>query len=98
MSKFSRLAVIAAVTAAIASPALAQSFDPEIGTGNITPFSFQSSVGGAVVAHRVAPKRHVAQQKQNGLEAFALVPRDSNDPALTGGGSIGYNEMVKQAW
>jgi hypothetical protein len=98
MSKFSRFAVIAAVAAAIASPALAQSFDPEVGTGNIAPFSFQPSAGAAVVAHRAIAKRNVAQQKQNGLDAFAFVPRGSNDPALTGGGSIGYNEMVKQAW
>jgi hypothetical protein len=98
MSKFSRIAVIAAVAAAITSPALAQSFDPEVGTGNIVPFTFQPNAGAPVVAHRAIAKRNVAQHQQNGLDAFAFVPRSSNDPALTGGGSIGYNEMVKQAW
>jgi hypothetical protein len=36
--------------------------------------------------------------RPNGLEADTLRPRvaapDSNNPALTGGGSVGYNEML----
>ena len=37
----------------------------------------------------------------NGLHAFAMVPRgaaggNANDPALTGGGSAGYNEMLRR--
>jgi hypothetical protein len=37
----------------------------------------------------------------NGLHAFAMVPRgaaggNANDPALTGGGSAGYNEMLQR--
>jgi hypothetical protein len=98
MSKISHLAFIAAVATATASSALAQSFDPDAGTGNVAPLRFQQSAAAPVVAHRTVAKRNVAQQKQNGLDAFALVPRSANDPALTGGGSIGYNEMVKQAW
>jgi hypothetical protein len=37
----------------------------------------------------------------NGLHAFAMAPRsggaafNSNDPAATGGGSLGYNEMLR---
>jgi hypothetical protein len=39
--------------------------------------------------------------RQNGLHAFAMVPRsaadgNSNDPALTGGGGTGYNEMLQR--
>jgi hypothetical protein len=35
----------------------------------------------------------------NGLHAFAMVPggradRESNDPTLTGGGSLGYNQNL----
>ena len=39
--------------------------------------------------------------RQNGLRAFARVPgtssnSGSNDPAFTGGGSAGYNQMLQQ--
>ena len=39
--------------------------------------------------------------RQNGLRAFASVPgaapnSGSNDPAFTGGGSAGYNQMLQQ--
>jgi hypothetical protein len=38
----------------------------------------------------------------NGLGAYAMVPHgrtDSiDDPALTGGGSTGYNDLVRQEW
>ena len=41
MTTISRLALIAAIAGAgIASPALAQSFDPEAGSGNVAPFSY----------------------------------------------------------
>ena len=43
--------------------------------------------------------------RRNGLHAYAMEPHsaprarmpvDSDDPALTGGGSIGYNELLRQ--
>ncbi len=42
--------------------------------------------------------QHKRAARQNGLHAFAMVPRapaasNSDDPSLTGGGSTGYNEM-----
>jgi hypothetical protein len=47
-----------------------------------------------------APSRvqHKSAARQNGLHAFAMVPRGSagstlDDPSLTGGGSAGYNVM-----
>ena len=47
-----------------------------------------------------APSRvqHQSAARQNGLHAFAMVPRapassSLDDPSLTGGGSTGYNEM-----
>jgi hypothetical protein len=37
-----KLTILTAVTAlTLASPAFAQSFDPEIGTGNVQPFGYQ---------------------------------------------------------
>jgi hypothetical protein len=102
MIKFSTFAVIATVAAAgIASPALAQSFDPEAGSGNVVPFSYAPTPAqNDRVAVRQTSHAKVAG-RQNGLHAFARIPGgaaggDSNDPALTGGGSAGYNQMLQQ--
>jgi hypothetical protein len=100
MTRFSTLALIAAVMAAAsASPAFAQSFDPEAGTGNVVQFSYAPI---APQNDRIAVRqgRHSRMTaRQNGLNAFAMVPggrsgRDANDPALTGGGSLGYNQNL----
>jgi hypothetical protein len=101
MTKFSTLAVIATVVAAASAlPASAQSFDPEAGSGNVTPFSYApiSTQHDAVVRQQ---SRGKIAARLNGLHAFAMVPRDAaggnaNDPALTGGGSAGYNEMLQR--
>jgi hypothetical protein len=94
MTNNSKLALIATVVAlGIASPAFAQSFDPDAGTGNVI------SIGRPAVAW---PTKRTAAHLQ-GLYAFAMVPHsqaavDSNDPTLTGGGSVGYNEGVEQGY
>jgi hypothetical protein len=100
MTRISKLALIAAVTAAIATPAFAQSFDPEAGTGNVLSFSTPSAVQTGKVAARHTSQAKVAAQR-SGQRAFAMVPGaasgiDSNNPALTGGGSTGYNQMLLQ--
>jgi hypothetical protein len=101
MTRISRLALIAAVTAVIATPAFAQSFDPEAGTGNVLPFSFTPDAPqSGKAAIRQASHGKMAN-RQSGLHAFAMVPGTSsvsnpNDPALTGGGSLGYNQMLLQ--
>jgi hypothetical protein len=102
MTKFSTLAVIAAVAAAAgALPASAQSFDPEAGSGNVLSFSYAPTPArNDQVAVRQTSHAKVAG-RQNGLRAFARVPGgsaggDANDPALTGGGSAGYNEMLQR--
>jgi hypothetical protein len=79
-----------AVLTVIAAPAFAQSFDPEVGSGNV--LSFRSGPT-ATQNHRFAVRR-------NGLDAQAMVPRarsapNPNSPASTGGGSLGYNEMLR---
>ena len=100
MTRISKLVLIAAVTAAIATPAFAQSFDPEAGTGNVLPFSTPSVVqNGKVAAHQTSQGKIAA--RRSGLHAFAMVPSaaagsNSNNPALTGGGSTGYNQMLLQ--
>jgi hypothetical protein len=66
---------------------------------------------GAVAAVIFAAVRHAGARaaRRNGLDAYAMerrpqsnsaprarMPVDSDDPALTGGGSIGYNELLQQ--
>jgi hypothetical protein len=99
ISKFALIAAIAAV--GIASPALAQSFDPEAGSGNVLGFGYAPTPAQSD-EFAVRPSRHArAAVRQNGLDAFASVPGTwsnsrSNDPAFTGGGSAGYNQMLQQ--
>lgn len=86
-SKIALIAAIAVVGAA--SPAFAQSFCTCYGTGNVLPFSYGP----------VAPPHGKIAVRQNGLDAFAMDPRapsssNSNDPAITGGGSLGYNQNL----
>jgi hypothetical protein len=39
---------------------------------------------------------YVTQSNQgSGVRAFASVPRSVDDPAVTGGGSIGYNQSLR---
>jgi hypothetical protein len=102
MTKFSTLAVIAAVAAvASALPASAQSFDPEAGSGSVLSFSYGpiAAQNDTAAVHQANPGKVAA--RRNGLHAFAMVPRgaadgNSNDPSLTGGGSAGYNEMLQR--
>jgi len=97
------LFTFAAVLRLAATPALAQSFDAGDGT-NVLPFSSQP------VATDIA-SRHAAVHaaRRNGMDSYAMEPRpqsnsaprarmpvDSDDPAFTGGGSIGYNELLQQ--
>ena len=89
ISKWKVAAIIITSVAKMAfvSPALAQSFDPELGTGNVLMLSNQ-----ATVSHEQAAVR------RSGIDAFAMVPRAgvaSEDPANTGGGSIGYTENLR---
>src|ERR1700739_442848 len=104
MIGFSKLVFAAAVAAAaVATPALAQSFDPDAGTGNVLSFSFApAAVAHDHVAVRAGGHRGVVARR-NGVSAFAMVApfgmranAASTDPALTGGGSIGYNQMLLQ--
>ena len=91
INKWKVAAIIITTVAKMAfvSPALAQSFDPEIGTGNVLTLNNQASV-----PHEQATVR------RSGIDTFAMVPREqagvaSEDPANTGGGSIGYNENLR---
>jgi hypothetical protein len=102
MTIISRLALIAAVAAVgTASPAFAEFFNPQEGTGNEVPFSYQSTAphnDKMAVRHNSHGNSAI---RRSGMDAFGMVSgpqtgSDPNDPALTGGGSLGYNRMILQ--
>ena len=106
LTKSTLIAALAAATF-IVSPAFAQSFDPSFGTGNESPSHYDAS--GGVHPGMVSPLNQPIgvhrsglnafdSIERNGLNAFASVPRASggiDSPALTGGGSVGYNEGLR---
>jgi Ni,Fe-hydrogenase III small subunit len=89
MIKMSRFAVVVAVAAtALSSSAFAQSFGPEYGQNSR-------------VAHRVHVRGR-APAPRSGLHAFAATAPNAFgpalnpfSPALTGGGSAGYNQNLR---
>jgi len=106
MTVKAKLALVVAVAAVIfASPALAQTINGGDETGNASSYSYQPAASDAAVRHAGA-----RAARRNGLDAYAMqrrlqhsnsaprtrMPVDSDDPALTGGGSIGYNELLQQ--
>ena len=85
----SKLAIAAAAAICFASPAPAQSFDPEAGSGNVV-----AQNGG-----QTAPQNGQIAVRRSGLYAYAMGPRQATptawtDPAVNGGGSAGYNDMI----
>ena len=105
MTNKAKLALIAALamTRLAATPAFGQSFEAD-GTGNVLQMTYQSTAPDAAVRHSGA-----RATRRNGLDAFAMEPRpqsnfapriqtpvDSNDPTVTGGGSIGYNQLLME--
>jgi opacity protein-like surface antigen len=78
-----KLLTTAAMLAALATPALAQ----------YAPQDYQPTVRPSA--------QHKSAARQNGLHAFAMVPGGGaaasslDDPSLTGGGSIGYNQLSR---
>lgn len=90
-----KIALIAATTLSFASPALAQSYDSNWGTGNQLP-SYYDSNGGLHAGNEPVQSRVAVHR--SGLNAFASVGRSnfaSDQPSSTGGGSVGYNEMLQ---
>jgi hypothetical protein len=96
MTNTSKLIAAIAVATFIASPAFAQSFNPSEGTGNVVSSYYDHS--GGLHAGVAQPQNEQIAAHRNGLNAFASVPGAAsgvNDPTLTGGGSIGYDESLR---
>lgn len=95
------IGIIIAATSIGTSPSLAQSFDPDNGTGNL--------VTATIVAPAPVSGRPKIVTRVTGAEAFAMSARtkvhngaaalDSIDASdldgNTGAGSAGYNEMLR---
>ena len=60
-----KLLTTLAVLAVIATPAFAQSFDPDNGTGNVLTFG----------AKQTAPQNDKITVRQSGIRAYGMVPR-----------------------
>jgi hypothetical protein len=93
MSRLLKVTFIAATAAVvIGSPAFAGTYANEMGTGDVHPIMQQ----GATSWNYSAPT-YVASSRRSGLHSYAMVGSrigNSNDAALTGGGSRGYNENL----
>jgi hypothetical protein len=83
-----------AVLGGIATPAFAQSFCTCDGTGNVLEFT-----NNPITYENKAPA--IASMAPSVLDAYAMAPRrpnalfNANDPAAAGGGSLGYNETLR---
>ena len=71
-AKLALIGVVAVV--GLASPALAQSFDGDDGTGNVLPFSSQSVAPENASHHAV-----VYAARRNGMNSFAMESRAQSD-------------------
>jgi hypothetical protein len=101
MNKTSKMIAAVAVATFLASPAFAQSFDPSIGTGNVVSSYYDQNGGLHVGAGQPTRNQQIAVHR-SGLNAFASVPNTASgldNPALNGGGSVGYDESLRtNAW
>jgi opacity protein-like surface antigen len=72
----------------VATPAFAQSYDPDDGTGNVIDvpaLEQQAGRADATSAFAQAPAKHTA--RKTGVDPYS--------PTVTGGGSEGYNWNLK---
>jgi hypothetical protein len=101
MTPKSKIAVLVTLAAiGVASPAFAQPFDPDIGTGNVLSLTDQSTASYAQALPAISVHQKRVANRHEGHDAFAMAPRAqrgsvADNPADTGGGSLGYNEELK---
>ena len=92
MLKISKLTLVAAVAAVIvASPALAQSFNPRDGTGNVMPLQYQAD-GGRNAWTAPQADVQVAARKNSGSEQIAVRKSGNAEQiaARKGGNSVKF--------
>ena len=79
-----KVLAVLAITTAIATPALAQSYDPDVGTGNITPSSWTDTSTAGFNAMAQAPRAHREQATKGSdsvVDEAGNVEQDP-DPAI----------------
>jgi hypothetical protein len=86
--------IIAALIAGIATPAFAQSFDPDNGSGNLVWRHVPAQQNGQALPGDQAGQNAYASAPRMGITGNESIKTD--DVGHTGGGSIGYNENLKQ--
>ena len=63
-----KVLAVLAITTAFASPVLAQSYDPDVGSGNVTPSAWTDNYSSGFNAMAQAPRTH-RQQATKGSDA-----------------------------
>jgi hypothetical protein len=98
-SEMKRILVAAALVSAIASPALAQSYDPDLGSGNLDAAAYASD-SHAQANNRTHPVRHRTVRRASPSEAYAQVPQAAapRDPAPKRGDTSGKLVAASAAW
>ena len=91
-----KIIITAALLLSATSAALAQSAWTTGTASDRERAGYPAPFGGSLYSY--APD--FAPGESSGLRAFDMIPRDgvqpTDNPALTGGGSAGYNEMERQ--
>jgi hypothetical protein len=96
MKKFLGI-VIVIVATGISFPAFAQSFDPDNGTGNlVTANTAPAPVVTGSITRKSGTEAYAmsARRKVNAEASYNAEPA-TQDNGSTGGGSAGYNEMLR---
>jgi hypothetical protein len=85
-----KIFIVASLLTAIATPAFAQSFDPDMGTGNNVPFAYASQAvakkGHSAFAQAPAGKNAAAAQSQTDIPTAVTLGASG----VHGDGSDGY--------
>jgi len=96
MSSMQTLAFVSAIAVlGAAGPVSAQSFTSTFGTGNAVSTYYDEN--GVLHAGSPGAWQNRLAARQSGASAFAMAPEGAagpHSPALTGGGSIGYNQKL----
>ena len=88
--------IAAAAAVVIGSPAFAETYLNEMGTGDLYPIVSQAAPSYVASSWRAVPTPYAVSTRRGGLAAYAMVGQTvtRHDPEFTGGGSRGYNENL----
>ena len=92
MKKFMGIVILAT---GISFPAYAQSFDADNGTGNLITLSAAPVATGGAVRKSATGAYAMSARRRIDAEAGGSYEAANQDNGGTGGGSAGYNEMLR---